>query len=109
MGGTGSINGQFNNGVTPTNLQQRSVNGLHHQYQMSYNGPPTAMSGMNSGMAMAAPLSFSKQGSIQDNGEKLTAFQRRQLEKKQTEHGVIASNGGQMSIEDRLARLKQIH
>lgn len=48
-----------------------------HQHNSS-NG------GVNSGLAIRPMLSFSKQGSIQDThggGEKLTAYQRRQLEK----------------------------
>lgn len=45
------------------------------------------------------------------HGEKLTAYQRRLLEKQREASGmnVTKATDGPMSIEDRLNRLKQIH
>lgn len=118
MGGTApTLSNQaaaYNNGVTPTHLQQRSAHGLAMQAQaMSYNGPP---SGVNSGLG-GSLFSLSKQAPMaaaaDAGGEKLTAYQRRQLEKQRQASGMNvgggASGDGQMSIEDRLARLKAIH
>ena len=73
---------------------------------MSYNGNPP---GFNSGLA--GGLIAMKQGSaaMADNGgEKLTAYQRRQLEKQREASGMNVGGAadGQMSIEDRLNRLK---
>lgn len=102
MGGTGPINGRLENGVTPTHLQQRGVFGVQQQHQMSYNGGPP-------GSGLGGAPAFQKQTSFNEgDGQKLTAYQRRQLERQRTEGNDVGASGA-LSIEERLARLKQIH